>query len=60
MAGASEILKEYGMSGIVYPKLSIVSALAGPLLVFAITICAALYPAFKVKKLIPVDAIRSI
>ena len=60
LAGASEILKEYGMSGIVYPKLSIVSALAGPLLVFAITICAALYPAFKVKKLVPVDAIRSI
>ena len=60
MAGASEILKEYGMSGIVYPKLSIVSALAGPLLVFVITICAALYPAFKVKKLVPVDAIRSI
>jgi len=57
---ASQILKEYGMSGIVYPKLSIVSALAGPLLVFAITICAALYPAFKVKKLVPVDAIRSI
>ena len=60
LAGASEILKEYGMSGIVYPKLSIVSALAGPLLVFVITICAALYPAFKVKKLVPVDAIRSI
>ncbi len=57
---ASQILKEYGMSGIVYPKLSIVSALAGPLLVFVITICAALYPAFKVKKLVPVDAIRSI
>ena len=60
LADASEILKEYGMSGIVYPKLSIVSALAGPLLVFVITICAALYPAFKVKKLVPVDAIRSI
>lgn len=57
---ASQILKEYGMSGIVYPKLSIISALAGPLLVFIITICAALYPAFKVKKLVPVDAIRSI
>jgi putative ABC transport system permease protein len=60
LEGASEILKEYGMSGIVYPKLSILSALAGPFAVFLITLCAALYPAFKVKKLTPVDAINSV
>jgi putative ABC transport system permease protein len=60
LEGASEILKEYGMSGIVYPKLSIISALAGPLAVLFITLCAALYPAFKVKKLKPVEAINSV
>ncbi|MCK5311324.1 MAG: ABC transporter permease [Desulfobacteraceae bacterium] len=60
LEGASDILKEYGMSGIVYPKLSIISALAGPLAVLFITLCAALYPAFKVKKLKPVEAINSV
>jgi putative ABC transport system permease protein len=55
---ASEILKEYGMSGVVYPKLTFVSAFAGPAGVFLITACAALYPAFKVKKLSPVEAMK--
>jgi len=59
LAGASEILKEYGMSGVVYPKLSLISALAGPGAVLLITLCSALYPALKVKKLIPAEAIKS-
>ena len=59
LAGASEILKEYGMSGVVYPKLSLISALAGPGAVLLITLCAALYPALKVKKLVPAVAIKS-
>ena len=60
LESASEILKEYGMSGMVYPKLSFVSAFAGPVAVLFITLCAALYPALKVKKLIPVEAINSV
>ena len=60
LEGASEILKEYGMSGIVYPKLSVISAFAGPVAVLLITLCAALYPALKVKRLTPVDAINSV
>ena len=60
LEGASEVLKEYGMSGIVYPKLSIVSASIGPVAVLLITLCAALYPALKVKRLTPVDAINSV
>ncbi len=60
LEGASEIFKEYGMSGMVYPKLSLISAFTGPFAVLLITLCAALYPAFKVKRLSPVEAINSI
>ncbi len=60
LSGTSEILKEYGMKGIVYPKLSIISALAGPVLVFILTLAAALYPALKVKKLTPVKAMNHV
>ncbi|MCD4742039.1 MAG: FtsX-like permease family protein, partial [Desulfobacteraceae bacterium] len=60
LESASEILKEYGMSGTVYPKLSFISAFAGPVAVLFITLCAALYPALKVKKLTPVEAINSV
>ncbi len=60
LEGASEILKEYGMSGIVYPKLSLVSVFAGPFGVLFITLCAALYPAFKIRKLTPVEAMKTV
>ena len=56
MPGQSEILKQYGMSGRIYPRLSLTTALAGPVLVWVITIAVALYPALKIKRLRPVEA----
>jgi ABC-type lipoprotein release transport system permease subunit len=57
LAGSSEMLKQYGISGALYPRLTWFSILTGPALVFLITFCAALYPALKIKKLKPVDAL---
>ena len=57
LAGSSEMLKQYGISGALYPRLTWFSIMTGPLLVFLITVCAALYPALKIKKLKPVDAL---
>lgn len=57
LAGSSEMLKQYGISGALYPRLTWFSIVTGPLLVFLITVCAALYPALKIKKLKPVDAL---
>ncbi|MCP4114160.1 MAG: ABC transporter permease [Desulfobacteraceae bacterium] len=57
ISGASEMLKQYGMTGRIYPRLSIVSALAGPLAVVATTLVSALYPALRVGRLSPMEAI---
>ena len=58
-SGASELLSQFGITGRMYPKLSWLSAVSGPLAVFIITFCAALYPAVKVRRLQPVDAMRT-
>ncbi len=56
ITGASDILSQYGISGRIYPKLSLLSAVTGPATVLLITIIAAMYPAMKVRKLRPVEA----
>lgn len=60
LGGASEIMAEYGISGLLYPKLSILSATIGPTAVLLITFLSALYPTFKVRKLKPVEAMTHI
>ncbi|MFC1858514.1 ABC transporter permease [Thermodesulfobacteriota bacterium] len=60
IAGASEILRHYGISGRLYPRLSLFSAILGPAVVFIITFLAALYPALKVRSLRPVEALTYI
>jgi ABC-type lipoprotein release transport system permease subunit len=57
IAGSSEILKQYGISGRMHPQLSLLSAVSGPAAVLLITFMAALYPALKVRKLRPVEAL---
>jgi putative ABC transport system permease protein len=58
--GASEIMKQLGISGQMYPRLSLLSLSIGPLAVLFITSLAALFPALKVRKLKPVEAISYI
>jgi len=56
ISGASDLLSQFGISGRIYPRLSILSALIGPGAVFIITVLAALYPAFKIRSLNPIEA----
>ena len=56
-SGASELLSQYGISGRIYPKLSLLSATCGPVAVLLITLLSALYPALKVQRLRPVEAL---
>ncbi|MDY6791285.1 MAG: FtsX-like permease family protein [Thermodesulfobacteriota bacterium] len=60
ISGASDILVQYGISGRIFPRLSLLSALSGPAIVFMITFLAALYPAFKIRSLRPVEAMTHV
>ena len=56
-SASKELASKFGISSRIYPRLSFLSASAGPSLVFVITALAALYPAFKIRRLRPVDAL---
>jgi len=56
-SGSSELLSQFGISGKMYPRLSVLSAAIGPALVLMITSLAALYPALKIRRLRPVEAL---
>lgn len=60
ISGTSELLAHYGISGRMHPKLSLLSAVSGPAVVMLITLVSALYPAFKVRGLRPVEALTSV
>lgn len=60
LSGASEILQQYGISGRIYPQLSIITALAGPALVLVVTFAVSLYPALKIKGFKPVEAMTHV
>jgi ABC-type antimicrobial peptide transport system permease subunit len=58
--GMKEIYAQFGLPGVIYPKLSVESFLLGPSVIFVFTLLAALYPAFRIRKLQPVEAIHAV
>lgn len=58
IAGSSELLKQYGIPSRLYPRLTFLSASIGPAAVFVITLFSALYPAMKIRRLKPVEAMN--
>ncbi len=58
LSGSSEILSQYGIPSRLYPRLTLLSATVGPVVVLLITLVAALYPALKIRRLKPVDAMK--
>ena len=59
-SGGSELLNQFGITGRMYPKLSFLSVSIGPFMVLFFTFIAALYPALKVRRLRPVEAMTAI
>lgn len=60
ISGTSEMLQQYGLPERMYPQLSTLSIAVGAGLVLLITMVAALYPALKVRRLRPVEAMRAV
>ena len=58
--GTSEIVRQFGIPERMFPKLSFLSVIIGPTLVLFITFLTALYPALKVRRLRPVEALASV
>jgi ABC-type antimicrobial peptide transport system permease subunit len=59
-SGGSELLSQFGISGKMYPKLSLLSVSIGPFMVLFFTFFAALYPALKIRKLRPIEAMTAV
>ena len=60
LPGATEVLRQFGLPERMYPQLSLLSVTTGPGIVLLITLCAALYPVLKVRRLKPVEALAAV
>lgn len=58
--GMREIYAQFGLPGVIHPKLSFVSFALGPAVILVFTLLAALYPALRIRKLQPVEAIHAV
>lgn len=58
IAGASDLLRQYGLPARMYPMLSFLSIISGAAIVLIITFFAACYPALLAMRIRPVEAIR--
>ncbi len=56
--GAEELQKQWNLPAVIYPEVSLQSALRGPLIILTTGILASLYPALRVFYLIPREAIH--
>jgi ABC-type lipoprotein release transport system permease subunit len=58
--GMAEIYAQFGLPGVIHPKLSLAGFTLGPAVIFVFTVLAALYPALRIRKLQPVEAIHAV
>lgn len=58
--GMEEMVANFNLPGRVYPQVSMLKTVFGPTVVFLFTLLAAAYPAWRLRRLHPVEAMRSI
>lgn len=57
--GMEEMVANFNLPGRVYPRATLLTMFAGPLVVFVFTLAAATYPALRLHRLHPVEAMRT-
>ena len=57
--GLEEMAAQFNLPGRLHPEVTLLSLFAGPLVVFAFTLLATAYPAFRLRRLKPVEAMRA-
>jgi ABC-type lipoprotein release transport system permease subunit len=58
--GLKEVHAQFGLPGVVTPKITVVSVLLGPLVIFVFTVLSSILPTLKIRKLKPVEAIHTV
>jgi ABC-type lipoprotein release transport system permease subunit len=58
--GMEEMAAKFNLPARFYPQVSTIALMSGPVVVFLFTILAALYPALRLHKLHPVEAMRAV
>ena len=58
--GMEEMAAKFNLPARFYPEVSTLSLISGPVVVFVFTILAALYPALRLHRLHPVEAMRAV
>jgi len=60
LPGMAELYGQFGLPGVITPKLSFATLTLGPAVIFCFTLAAALYPALRVRRLQPVEAMHAV
>lgn len=50
---------QYGLPGLIFPKITPTSVLLGPAVILIFVLVSALYPAWRIRRLQPVEAIHA-
>lgn len=58
--GMAELYAQFGLPGVIHSKLSFTTLTLGPAVIFVFTVAAALYPAWRIRRLTPVEAIHAV
>jgi putative ABC transport system permease protein len=58
--GMNEIAAKFNLPGKMYPSVTVLSMLLGPSVVFLFCLLASIYPALRLYRLRPVEAMRSV
>ena len=57
--GMEEMAAQFNLPGRIYPQATVLSTLIGPVVVFVFSVLAAVYPAWRLRGLHPVEAMRA-